>query len=104
MGNHSSLSFPRWLSACNAGGVGVACLIPALGRSPGGGYGNPLQYSGRKFHGQGSLAGSDPWGLKESDMTGAAECAGPSLPHDADSTSVVLTQCKFLTINRKHCK
>ena len=29
-------------SACNAGGLG---LIPELGRSPGGGHGNPLQYS-----------------------------------------------------------
>ena len=27
---------------CNAGDLG---LIPGLGRSPGGGYGNPLQYS-----------------------------------------------------------
>ena len=29
-------------SACNARGVG---LIPGSGRSPGGGNGNPLQYS-----------------------------------------------------------
>ena len=29
-------------SACNAGD---SCLIPGLGRSPGGGNGNPLQYS-----------------------------------------------------------
>ena len=29
-------------SACNAGGLG---LIPGLGRSPGEGNGNPLQYS-----------------------------------------------------------
>ena len=29
-------------SACNAGGLS---LIPGLGRSPGGGYGNPPQYS-----------------------------------------------------------
>ena len=38
--------FPWWLSskepACNAGDVG---LIPGLGRSPGGGHGNPLEYS-----------------------------------------------------------
>ena len=37
---------PWWLSGkkstCNAGDMG---LIPALGRSPGGGHGNPLQYS-----------------------------------------------------------
>ena len=29
-------------SACNEGYLG---LIPGLGRSPGGGHGNPLQYS-----------------------------------------------------------
>ena len=29
-------------SACDAGDLG---LIPGLGRSPGGGHGNPLQYS-----------------------------------------------------------
>jgi len=38
--------FPRWLSSkestCNAGDLG---LIPRLGRSPGEGNGNPLQYS-----------------------------------------------------------
>ena len=37
---------PRWLSgkesACQAGDAG---LIPGLGRSPGEGNGNPLQYS-----------------------------------------------------------
>ena len=30
-------------SACNVGDLGS---VPALGRSPGGGHGNPLQYSG----------------------------------------------------------
>ena len=32
-------------SVCNAGDTGDAGLIPRLGRSPGGGHGNPLQYS-----------------------------------------------------------
>ena len=32
-------------SACNAGATGHMGLIPELGRSPGGGHGNPLQYS-----------------------------------------------------------
>ena len=40
------MGLPWWLrrkeSACNAGELG---LIPGLGRSPGGGRGNPLQYS-----------------------------------------------------------
>jgi len=43
-------------SACNAGDLGS---VPGLGRSPEGGKGYPLQYSG--------LDG--PWGRKESDMT-----------------------------------
>ena len=50
-------------------------LIPGLGRSPGGEYGNPLQYSyipvflPGKPHGQRSLVGYSPWGCKELDMT-----------------------------------
>ena len=44
--------------------------IPGLGWSPGGGHGNPLRYSCLENpHGQKSLAGYSPWGLKESDMT-----------------------------------
>ena len=45
-------------------------MIPELGRSPGGGHGNPLQYSRQKNpHGQRSLVGYSPWGCKESDTT-----------------------------------
>ena len=44
--------------------------IPGLGRSPGGGHGNPLQYSCLENpHGQRSLAGCSPWGRKELDTT-----------------------------------
>ena len=44
--------------------------IPELGQSPGGGHGNPLQYSCLENpHGQRNLAGYSPWGHKESDMT-----------------------------------
>ena len=54
-------------SACNAGDLGS---IPGLGRSPGGGHGNSLQYSCLENpHGQRSLVGYSPWGLKESDTT-----------------------------------
>ena len=43
-------------SSCNAGNLG---LIPGSERSPGGGHGNPLQYSCLEDpHGQRSLAGS----------------------------------------------
>ena len=44
--------------------------IPMLGRSPGVGNGNSLQYSWPgKFYGWRSLAGYSPWDCKESDMT-----------------------------------
>ena len=43
-------------SACNSGDLGS---IPGLGGSPGGGHGNPLQYSYLE----------NPHGHKESDMT-----------------------------------
>ena len=54
----------------NAGHAGDAGSIPGLGRSPGEGNGNPLQYSCLgKFHGQRNLEGYSPWGCRESDMT-----------------------------------
>ena len=54
----------------NAGDTGEAGLTPGLGRSPGDGNGNPLQYSClEKSHGQKSLGGYGPWGRKASDMT-----------------------------------
>ena len=54
-------------SACNVGDLGS---IPGLGRSLGGGHGNPLQDSCLENpHGQRSLAGYSPWGHKELDMT-----------------------------------
>ena len=56
-------------SACNAGDQG---LIPGLGRSPGGGHGDPLQYSYLENpHGQRNLVGYSPQGCKESDTTEA---------------------------------
>ena len=66
-----SLGFPGGSdgkeSACSAGDLG---LIPELGRSSGEGHGNPLQYSCLENpHGQRSLAGYSPRGLKEADMT-----------------------------------
>ena len=54
-------------SACNVVDLGS---IPGLRRSPGGGHGKPLQYSCLENpHGQRSLEGYSPWGLKESDVT-----------------------------------
>ena len=49
---HSTRGFPNCSlskeSACNAGDTEDMGLIPGLGRSPGFGNGNPLQYSGLK--------------------------------------------------------
>ena len=54
----------------NAGDVRDVGSIPPLGRSPGGGLGNPLQYSCLENpHGQRSLVGYSPWGCKELDTT-----------------------------------
>ena len=66
---------PRWFSskesACNAGfNAGDTGLIPGSGRSPGGGHGNPLQYSCLENpHGQRRLSYYIPYNCKESDMT-----------------------------------
>ena len=54
-------------STCNVGDLG---LIPGMGIFPGGGHGNPFQYSClENLYGQRSLAGYSPWGSKESDTT-----------------------------------
>ena len=52
-------------SACNVGDQGS---IPGLERTPGGGHGNPLQYSClENSYERRSLAGYSPWGHKELD-------------------------------------
>ena len=76
MPGYDSAGLPKWLSdkesACNAGAAGDAISIPGSGRSPGGGHGNPLQYSCLENpHGQRSLLGYSPWGRLELDMTEA---------------------------------
>ena len=54
-------------SVCNAGTVGS---IPGLGRSPGGGHGNTLQYSCLENpQGQRKLTGYSSWGCEELDTT-----------------------------------
>ena len=55
------------VSACN---VGELVSIPGLGRSPGEGNGNPLQYSclENSMDG-GAWVGYSSWGRKELDMT-----------------------------------
>ena len=53
-------------STCDAGDLG---LIHGLGRSPGGGHGNPFWYSSLENpHGKRSRVGYSSWGGKELDM------------------------------------
>ena len=79
-------------SACHAGDLGK---ISGLGRSPGGGHGNPLQNSClENLHGQRSLAGYSPHGCKESDMTKqlntAQDCSMPdSSVHGISRTRIL---------------
>ena len=50
--------------------------IPGLGKSPGGGHGNPLQYFCLENpRGQSILAGYSPWGCKELNVTEVTEHA-----------------------------
>ena len=73
-------------SACSAGDL---ALIPGLGRYPGGGHGNPLQYSGPE----------NPWSHKESDTTeqislcivedtGPIPGRGAEIPHATEELSL----------------
>ena len=55
---------------CNVGDTGDVDSIPGSGRFPGGGSGNPLQYSCLgKSHGQQSLADYSPKICEELDTT-----------------------------------
>ena len=82
-------------STCNARDPRV---IPVLGRSPGEGHANPVQYSClENSHGQRRLAGYSPWGLKELDTTEWLICIeyhstgqkrNQSSPHPLCSTHV----------------
>ena len=72
-------------STCNVGDLGSN---PGLGRAPGGGHGNPLQYSclGNP-HAQRRLAGYSPWGCEELDMTEQLSTSTGSVPSFCPSNS-----------------
>ena len=53
----------------NAGDLKDMGSFPGLGRSPGGGHGNPLQYSCPENPMDKEPDGFSSWGHKESDMT-----------------------------------
>ena len=72
----------------NAGDTGS---IPGSGRSPGGGNGDPLQYSCLdNAHGQRSLLGYSPQARKESDMTEHAWHSGVELTDKAQDAPLSL--------------
>ena len=86
-----TLGLPWWLSSkestWNAGDTGS---IPGSRRFPGGGSGNPLQYSClKKSHRLRRLAGSSPCGCKDSDMTEATE-HGSSARHSNFNPNLVM--------------
>ena len=61
----SPVGFPGGSAVNNSPSARDAGSIPGLGRSPGGGNGNPLQYPCLgKAHGQRSLSGFSPCGCK----------------------------------------
>ena len=65
-------------SACSAGDPGST---PVLGRFPGGGHGNPPQYSCLENPlGQRNLTGYCPWGFKELDLTEPLSLQPPGTP------------------------
>ena len=78
---HTLLRLPRKLVVknvpANAGDVRNTGLIPRSRSSPGGGNGNPLQYSCLEntvlAMDRGAWKGYTPWGCKESDMTEVTE-------------------------------
>ena len=72
--------------ACNAGNTGDLGSIPELERSPGGGNGNPLQYTCLE-NPMRSLGDHSPWGHKESDVT---------VRHTQSWTSLLLITLKCL--------
>jgi hypothetical protein len=74
-------------SACSAGETGDAGSIPESGRAPGEGNSNPLQYFFlEKLHGERSLVGYTPEGLKELDTTERLQY--PSLENSMEQRSL----------------
>ena len=53
----------------NAGNIRDVGLIPGLGRFPGGGHGNPLQYFSQEYPMDRGAGWACPWGCKELDLT-----------------------------------
>ena len=79
-------------SACNVGDLGP---IPGFGRSPGGGHGNPLQYSClENLHGQRSLADYISRGHTESNTTEQLNTYSSSKKQEGTSQVVLVVKKK----------
>ena len=84
-------------SACS---VGDLCLISGLGRSPGDGLVNPLQYSClENSPGQKSLVDHSPWGHKELDMPEQLITAQHSLCHVTAVAAIAFTVRWTVTVS-----
>ena len=81
----------------SAGDIRDAGWIPESGRSPGGGHGNPLQYSclGNPHGQRRSLVGYTLWGRKELDTTEAAEHACTVAPAPGIQVSLSRGICHY---------
>ena len=87
-------------STCNAGDPGS---IPGLGRSPGGGHGNPLQYPCLENpHGQRSLESYSSWGHKESDTTEWLSIEWIYFCHISDSETRAIASLLLHILNGRH--
>ena len=73
-------------SACKVGDLGS---LPGVGRSPGGGHGDPLRYSCLENpHGQRSLVGYSPLGCKELGMTERLKLSPSPSPSSVSHPSI----------------
>ena len=81
----------------SAGDIRDAGWIPESGRSPGGGHGNPLQYSclGNPHGQRRSLVGYTLWGRKELDTTEATEHACTVAPAPGMQVSLSSGICHY---------
>ena len=79
-------------SPANPGDIQEVSLIPGWERSPGGGHGDPLQYSclENPMDSQRSLVGYSPWGREESDTTERLHFHLPALEKEMATHSSVL--------------
>ena len=90
----------------NAENVRDMGLIPGSGRSPGGGYGNPLLYSCLENpHGQKNLVGYSAWGCKELNRTKGLSTARPRVQFSSrqwdfcDESSFFTRKLGYLTLD-----